>query len=552
MSNANASRSNASRSRWARRYRGPLCANRFPPGAAALAVHSSRAVHLPRALWLALAGCLMLGVAAPGQAQSLIDPALSLTTFASGFDQPTGMAFLGAGGAALVIEKETGLVKLVQGNTQTSVLDLPVNSSSERGLLGIAIDPQFSTNGHTYLYYSLAAGGADGGSWLENRLSRFTWNGSSLAGEVVLRSWAFDPAQGNGPNHDGGPLRFGPDGNLYGVVGDLNRAGIEQNNTGPLAGSSNAGGIFRLEPSGEIPASNPFFGQADPLLRPWYAYGVRNSFGLAFDPATGALWDTENGPSSYDEINRVDPGFNSGWTTLMGPDSRDPQSAADLAMLPGSAYSDPEFSWRTPIAVTSLAFLATSSANQTLGDALLVGDNNTGQLSLFRLNAARDGLVLEGGLADLVADNTTERNSLVFGTDFSVVTDIQVGPDGGIYVLSLGNGAIYRIAPTVLPVVGDANADRQVGAADYAVWAATFGNSGIALSADWDRNLSVGAADYALWAANFGAAPSPVPEPGTALLGGLGLAGLAVIRGRRRVVKTPDQSRRIAAISRGL
>src|SRR4029077_15403636 len=84
----------------------------------------------------------------------------------------------------------------------------------------------------------------------------------------------------------------------------------------------------------------------------YFAYGIRNSFGLAFDPVTGQLWDTENGPTSYDEINLVSPGFNSGWNQIMGPDSRAPLGTADLFNVPGgaSSYSDPEYSWLSPVA----------------------------------------------------------------------------------------------------------------------------------------------------------------------------------------------------------
>ena len=150
------------------------------------------------------------------------------------------------------------------------------------------------------------------------------------------------------------------------------------------------------------------------------------------------LWETENGPNVYDEINLVAAGFNSGWNKIMGPDADDPQGVGDLVQLPGSAYSDPEFSFFNPIAVTGLAFLANSAFGPSYQNALLVGDANNGQLYLFRLNASRNGFVLTGDLADLVADDTTERNAVRFGQDFGSVTDIEIGPDGGAYVVSIG------------------------------------------------------------------------------------------------------------------
>lgn len=393
----------------------------------------------------ALIGCMLHASAA--FAQTVNDPNLIITSVpAPGLSLPTGMRFLDAD-SIFVIEKNSGQVKLVENGTSSVVLDLDVNTASERGLLGIALHPNFASNGWTYLYYSKS-----GSSWTTNQLSRFTWNGTALVGEVPLQSFDFDAAQANGPNHDGGPLTFGTDGKLYGITGDLNRDRAEQNNQTQAGVSSGVGGIFRLNDDGSIPSDNPFFGVGDPTFDLWYAYGIRNSFGMAFDPVTDNLWQTENGPGSYDEINFVAPGFNSGWNKLMGPDSRDPQNAAtDLVNLPGSAYSDPEFSWLTPIAVTSLNFLAGTSLGSSYEDAVLVGANNTPDLYLFRLNDDRDGFVLSGDLTDLVADSTTERNAVRFGQGFGVTTDIQVGPDGNVYVLSLSNGAIYQISAVPEP-----------------------------------------------------------------------------------------------------
>lgn len=392
--------------------------------------------------WLAVA---MILFAAPSFSQSVVDPNLEVNVVpTSGLQLPTGMRFL-TDGSIFVTELQSGRVKRVSNGVTTQVLDLPVNTESERGLLGIALDPNFSANGYTYLYYSAAT--TDGGAWQGNRVSRFTWNGTSLGAETPLLSFDPIPSGGNGPNHNGGVLTFGPDGKLYGITGDLNRSFAEQNNQAQAGVSSGVGGIFRINTDGSIPADNPFAGNPNPDFHKWYAYGIRNSFGLSFDPVTGQLWDTENGPNSYDEINKVNAGFNSGWSQIMGPDSRDPQGVGNLVALPGSTYSDPEFSFLSPTAVTSIKFVAGSAWGPSYDNALLLGDNNTQDLYLFRLNTARDAFVLSGALADLVADSTAERNSLLFGQDFGVVTDIRVGPDRNVYVLSLSNGAIYQIAP---------------------------------------------------------------------------------------------------------
>jgi glucose/arabinose dehydrogenase len=395
----------------------------------------------------------VLGLTNVGLAQSLSDPLLSYTTLSTpGISQPTALRFLGPDDF-FVIEKASGKVKRYTSGSVTEVLDLPVNSISERGGLGLELHPDFPDTPWVYAYYSRADGNDDG-SWLENRLSRFTWDGTSLSGETPLLQFESVPGGENGPNHNGGPIVFGPDGMLYGVIGDLNRNGAEQNNPAQAGTSADAGGIYRLRDDGSIPdgsvggeTANPLLNEANSDFHKWFAYGVRNSFGMAFDPATGSLWDTENGVSDFDEINRVEAGFNSGWRPIMGPESESPNSVGDLVMLDGASYSDPEFSWRNTIGVTSIQFLVDSILGPAYDDDVLVGDNNTRALYLLTLNDNRDGFDLEGALSDGIADSTNERNALRIGTDFGVVTDIQVGPDGGVYVLSLSNNAVYRITP---------------------------------------------------------------------------------------------------------
>ena len=399
-----------------------------------------------QAAWLIM--LLLGGWANVASAQTVSDARLTLTTHATGFSIPTGMRFLGnAADDFFVIEKDTGRVQRWKAGAVSNVLDLSVNFNSERGLLGIELDPDFADNKQVYLYYSLnnAAGDSDvPNRWIENRVSRFTWNGLSLVGETPLLTFPTDPAQTNGPNHDGGPMLFGPDGNLYGVVGDMNRSRAEQNNTAQAAVSATSGGIYRIDSEGDNPADNPFVSNANADFHRWFAYGVRNSFGLAFDPVTNRLWDTENGPESFDEINLVQSGFNSGWTKIMGPDARDTNSVADLVMLPGAHYSDPEFSFVSPIGITSLGFLADTKLDLFYRDSVIFGAVDD-KLYRLQLNEARDGFVTSGGLADLVADTVGEAAQIVIGSGFGVTTDIREGPDGAIYITSLSSGAVYRL-----------------------------------------------------------------------------------------------------------
>ena len=383
--------------------------------------------------------------------QTVDDANLVITPHGSGFSQPTQLRFLGSNrNEYFVTEKETGIVKHVLNGVATGALDLNVSTTSERGLLGMTLHPSFASNDQVYLYYSAVD---TNGDWTDNRLERYLWNGTSLAIDGTFPAITFgtatDGIPGTGPNHDAGPITFGPDGKLYGTTGDLNRNQAEQNNTAGAAATTSAkvGGIYRLNDDGSVPSDNPFVGNANPEFRRWYAYGVRNTYGFAFDPENDTLWDTENGPATFDEINQVAPGFNSGWNEIMGPGA--PSNLVSLGAA--AAYSDPEFSFEDTVALTGIEFLSDSSWGASYDDAVIVGDANNGQLYLFQLNGARNGFVLSGNLADLVADTAAEGDAVTFGEGFVAITDIQVGPDGALYVVSIGNGNIYRIAPIPEP-----------------------------------------------------------------------------------------------------
>lgn len=387
---------------------------------------------------------------------ALIDPSLRAQTWVRGLEQPTGLAILGDG-HLLVTEKSTGKVQVVFGKSVVgTALDLNVANNSERGLLGIATPDDFAANHHVYLYYTAAD--SDGGAATANLIERYTWSASS-------RTLTFDrPIKtlpgGPGPNHDGGKIIFGPDGKLYAQVGDLNRNELTTNHdtTAPI---TRAATILRLNPSGTAPTDNPFFNAKSPRS-PYsdiYAHGVRNGFGLAFDPQTQDLWDTENGPNAWDEINLVRPGFNSGWEDVMGPSSRTGDDLDGLISLGGeSRYSEPNFAWPEPVAPTDLEFMNSGRLGKGYNGDLFVGLLKTGSLLRFDLTRTRKAFSLRDDLADRVADNSAEdllaeQDPLVFGSGFGTITDLVVGP-GGMYVLSL-DGVLYRITTRDLGASSD-------------------------------------------------------------------------------------------------
>jgi glucose/arabinose dehydrogenase len=214
------------------------------------------------------------------------------------------------------------------------------------------------------------------------------------------------------------------------------------------------GVIFRVNPADGSPAkNNPFLNDPNVAMHRYYAYGIRNSFGIAVDPITGNLWETENGEDTYDEINLIKPGFNGGWKLIMGPISRNTGvTDTDLVNFHGSHYADPVFSWLKTVAVTAIEFMKSPKLGANYQNNMFVGDYKNGNLYLFKLNASRTGLQLDNsqqavGLPDLAADNKNEVNTVKFGTGFGGITDIKTGPDGYLYILSIIDGNIYRISP---------------------------------------------------------------------------------------------------------
>jgi glucose/sorbosone dehydrogenase/carboxypeptidase family protein len=213
---------------------------------------------------------------------------------------------------------------------------------------------------------------------------------------------------------------------------------------GPAADDTSV--ILRLNDDGSTPSDNPFFGLGGNLAR-YYAYGIRNSFGLAFDPLTHKLWQTENGPDTYDEINIVEPGFNSGWVQIMGPEARSPQGLDRLFQVPGSHYTDPKFSWLDTVAPTAIVFLNSTQLGEAYQHDVFVGDINFGTLYHFEPTPSRDSLHFDTpALAtDLVADPGDDLQEVIFGSGFEGITDLKVGPDGRLYILSF-QGKIFAVS----------------------------------------------------------------------------------------------------------
>ncbi|MGI0033704.1 MAG: PQQ-dependent sugar dehydrogenase [Nitrososphaeraceae archaeon] len=376
--------------------------------------------------------------------QVLIDPSVKVETiFKDGLKGPTtGMAFLGPNDI-LVLEKNTGKVqRILDGNLQESpLLQVNVGTEVELGLLGIATSNNQEGKTSVFLYYSEAN---SSGVVVGNRLYKYELVDNRLVNPLLLLNLpATSPILGHENNHNGGKVVIGPDNNVYVIVGDVGgRMGNIQN---IMRGNSPDGtsGILRVTQDGKSVDDGPFGSSVPNIL--YYAYGIRNSFGFDFDPVTGNLWDSENGGIDKDEINYVYPGFNSGWRKAMGMALQRFDPNQDLFSFEGKGnYSDPEFVWKVTVAPTALKFLNSTKLGTQYENTIFVGDVKTGNLYNFKLDSDRKQLLLEPPLNDRVADTPDEVQSVVFGQGFGVITDIQVGPDGYLYILGI-NGSIYRV-----------------------------------------------------------------------------------------------------------
>ena len=422
--------------------------------------------------------------------------------------------------------------------------NLAVNSNSERGLLCVQLHPDFATNGYVYTYATESSTGSAStavgdAATLGNRVDRWVYDATNkkLVFDMnIIKLQAVQPLDNTNNNttlrgnHNGGIIRFekkvtGQAAKMFIIIGDNGRRGMMQNlEYGPTTGTTRiadvgghgpepdnralTGVVIRLNDDGTIPTDNPFYnhsltfsGQTDAgmqneavaNLKRVYAYGIRNSFGLAVDPFTGKLWESENGDDAMDEMNVIGKGFNGGWIQFMGPKSRVDQfkaieaaqtnvslgnqnrypvsniaattaaGEARLANIPGSTYTDPVFSWKYCIAPNAIGFVNGNGLGAKCNGNLIVGsargNSNTSAASgaLFRFvpNAARTGLQFGDRLLnDKVADNiakgsTVEQKSIILGTGFNIVTDIVTAPDGSLYVLGMtsqGAGNIFRIS----------------------------------------------------------------------------------------------------------
>jgi glucose/arabinose dehydrogenase len=408
-----------------------------------------------------------------------------------GLASPTGMVFTGENDI-LVTEKQ-GIVQRVIGSKISShpVLDIReiVNSTGERGLLSIGIshpsDVKKNYNDDNaavvYLLFTTYSGKniSNSNSVIQksetlqnatNSIYRYKLQEGELTHPKLLANvylYSNESIQ-----HIGGKLKVGPDDKIYFTTGDgrgceyfedcSTKTAYFTNNTH----SKLTGGIYYLTDNMETDDVN----ETNSSEYHQYAYGIRNSFGLDFDPETGNLWDTENGPSFGDEINLVKSGFNSGWAKFQGvwsvtnysqifnnPPPGLPKGYyfTDIEQSPTDInrtgkYSNPKLTWNQTVGVTSIKFFDSDKYGKQYQNDIFVSTYKGGLIYHFDLDKARDQLLLRGPLNDTVSNSSKEMDDVIFAQGLvpGGISDLEVGPDGYLYVLTLGSeGAIYKIVP---------------------------------------------------------------------------------------------------------
>jgi len=311
-----------------------------------------------------------------------------------GLNQPVAFTF-GPGRKVWYVEKETGRVRIHDLDTGADRLfaRIPgVNGDGERGMLGIALHPRYPAKALVYVYATRSADGR-----LSNQILRYRDDHGSGVNRTVL----FTSVAGGSPYHNGGRIAFGPDGMLYAIVGDAHNSSNAQDTT-----NEDRGKIIRIEPDGDAPSDNPFGDRV-------WAFGIRNSFGFAFDPQTGDLWETENGPSCNDEINRIRSGENYGW----GP------SATCDGAAPGNTNQDgpspilPERFFENPIGITGVAFCDGCRLGPQSDGAAFFGAVNNGEVTRIVFSDQRTAIT---------------GHTVVFDHGGSSLS-YEVGPGGRIY-----------------------------------------------------------------------------------------------------------------------
>jgi glucose/arabinose dehydrogenase len=370
-----------------------------------------------------IAACLCLS-AAGFSINAATLPAGFTETQVAGLSNPTAMEIAPDG--RLFVCLQGGELRVIKNGALLAAPFLTVSTelSGERGLLGIAFDPNFPTNNFLYVYYTATT------PVVHNRVSRFTATGDvSVPGsEVVVLD--LEPLSG-ATNHNGGAIHFGPDGKLYVAVGENANAANSQVLTNRL------GKMLRINSDGTIPSDNPFFNTASGANRSIWALGLRNPFTFAFQPNTGRMFINDVGQNAWEEINDGIAGSNYGWPNTEG------------------ATSNPMF--RSPL------FSYGHGSSGTTGCAIAGG-------SFYNPSAVQFPGTYLGKyfFADLCSGwirvmDPSDNTAAPFATGINQPVDLKVAADGTLYYLARGSSAVFRVQfPSPPVLVTEGSTDRAI------------------------------------------------------------------------------------------
>ena len=362
-----------------------------------------------RVLGLIVLASLLTTAVAPQTVSAAPAPGVKARLVKGGLNDPAGFTF-GPGGLIYYLERGTGEVRTLNTSNGHERLIFTINGVSgigERGALGIALNPKWPAVPYIYVYVTRKAHGA-----MRNQLIRIrVQNGHGTGYKMLLQSPA---APKNDAYHNGGRILFGPGGDLYVFIGDGHVDANAQDRTANLQGK-----LLRINPDGSIPKSNPFKGN-----RIW-TFGNRNSFGYTFDPKTGRLWETENGPTCNDEINLMVRGANYGWGAKENCNGTSPGDTNNSGPAP---IHLPKVLFKNTLGITGDAFCDHCGLPERFEGHLFFGCVNDSKVRVVGLNAARTG-ISSGPTALLTAPE---------GID-----SMETAPNGQIYFST--QDAIYKL-----------------------------------------------------------------------------------------------------------
>ena len=369
-----------------------------------------------------------------GTSPQIKDSSIKIETIATGINELTTFAFVG--NDILYLEKINGDIRLIRdGQVSEKILHhFDVYKTTESGLLGITTKDNL-----VYIYVSEPLD-EEGKIPKANNIYEFLWTGDELVNKKLINT-----LPSRNCCHQGGYMVTSPNGEIFATIGDLEN--IRESGIPSKLQNNENGGVddtsIILRVGVDENTISPM--TSDDPFSHYYAIGIRNSFGLAFDPITGNLWDTENGQVCCDEINLVTENFNSGWALVQGMANEN--SISVIPKIENFEYSNPEFTWDQVNAPTALA-IPGNNWGEKYQNSLFVSDYIFGKIYKFELNDSRDGFVFQDpSLQDLIFHEGDNSDEIIFATEFGRISDMKFGPDGSLYVAShLSNGALFKIS----------------------------------------------------------------------------------------------------------